>query len=160
MQTHLKRLGLQPGAFIPTNVLVTQRSNTVEAYLKDLDRQGYLLHLEVGGAGKAGAGKRARGGAGASQHPNGEAGADAKQFEWRWGPRAIAEIGEQAVARFVADFMVERRQEVLEVSSDEDEGLGRRRERGRGGRDNAEARMEKMLKGIETAAGGTLQDVR
>ena len=31
-------------------------------------------------------------------------GQDAHQYEWKWGPRADAEIGEQAVCEFMLDM--------------------------------------------------------
>ena len=39
-------------------------------------------------------------------------------YEWRWGARSHAEVGEDAIARFVADFMAER---ILRTARDDDD---------------------------------------
>ena len=73
---------------------------TIDVYLFQLMRQGYLERLKVGTTTGKGGNKRAR----ATQAPAG--GDDHLQaFEWRWGPRALTEVGERAVAQFVAEFI-------------------------------------------------------
>ncbi|KAN0088322.1 hypothetical protein V8E55_005379 [Tylopilus felleus] len=71
-------------------------------------------------------------------------------YEWRWGNRAHSEVGEQAVARLVGEFMVERKR-MVDVE-EEAEGA-----RGSGG---LEMQSETTVKAIERAAGGSLTDVK
>ncbi|TEB26424.1 hypothetical protein FA13DRAFT_1737355, partial [Coprinellus micaceus] len=91
--------------------------------MPDMDMRSFLrqLHLppgatserrSIGGdAGKPGAGsKRLR----ATQAPRREEeleGADGAggMFEWRWGPRAMVEVGERGVAEFVGDLVANAR---------------------------------------------------
>lgn len=71
-------------------------------------------------------------------------------FEWKWGTRAIAEIGEEGVGAFVVDFM----------DSIEREREDRREEYSRGNsrkeRERIEKRKEKLFAAIGRAAGGGL----
>ena len=164
LRSHLKRLRLTPTANIPYTANTPHHSLTVETYLAQLQRQGYLDRLRVGDAPKkAGVGKRARGGAAASQNPRGGDGADEAQWEWRWGPRAAAEVGEQAIAKFIGEFMVERSHGVdMDADDDDDEDDGQqtgraRREREKARQEEANAKLAKVMRGIERAAGGTLQ---
>ena len=90
-------------------------------------------------------------------------------WQWRWGPRAAAEIGEVAVGRSIAEFMAERasrgsagrgagpgRGASSGAGGEEgrDEELGRRRARAH--REEAQKRLAALLKGFEHAAGGDL----
>lgn len=78
---------------------------------------------------------------------------DNVQYEWRWGPRAHAEIGEQGVGHFLAEFMAERSSaEEAEVSDDDDDAAERQQ--------TQKKKVEKRYRGIETAAGSALSDVR
>lgn len=83
-------------------------------------------------------------------------------WEWRWGLQAATEIGEAAIARFIAGFMAERVSEGAaggknagaggEDRSDEEVG-------GRGAislREDAQKRLTALLKGVELAAGRAL----
>jgi len=97
-------------------------------------------------------------GAGATQQPGGGYGSVDEEndvvWEWRWGPRAVAEIGEAAVARFVAEFIAECAGgdgAGGEEGSDEEVGVGRARVHG----DEAQ-RPKALLKGVELAAGRDL----
>jgi hypothetical protein len=56
----------------------------------------------------------------------------------------------------VAEFMVERM--AVEEGQDEEEGGGRRGEKAR--QEAAKKRLEGVLKGINRAAGGTLQEIK
>jgi hypothetical protein len=104
------------------------QSLTVNAYLAQLARQGYLDYSKVGDA-KSG-GKRSR--VPNASQTGGEEGVNG---EWRWGPRAHGEVGEQAVARFVAEFMAER------VADPE------------AGEEAQQKLLEAMLKGIQGVTG-------
>ncbi|EMD36010.1 hypothetical protein CERSUDRAFT_66377 [Gelatoporia subvermispora B] len=142
----LKRLSLSPTSPIPLAAHATKRAFSMDDYLKDLLKQGFLERTKVGEPARAG-GKRGR--VAASQGGPDEQGA----VEWRWGPRAHSEIGEKAVARFVAEFMVER----PAAEDDDAERRPRRREED----PTAKKRMEFMMRGIERAASGNpLSDVR
>lgn len=112
----------------------SHQSLTVHAYLTQLARQGYLDYSKIGDA-KSG-GKRSR-------VPNASQarGEEVNNGEWRWGPRAHAEVGEQGVARFVAEFMAERAAD-LEAGEEAQQKL-----------------LEAMLKGIKGVT-GELSDVK
>ena len=142
----LRRLRLNGTGEIPLTNQATHPSTTLDALLTQFIRQGYLERERVG-EGKAAKKKRGRTQVGTQ----GAAGHEDEVWEWRWGPRAAAEVGEQAVAQFVADFMVvvaPRNQNVADEEEDEE-------------RDQAEVEkeMNKMLEGIKKAAGNSLADV-
>ncbi|KAI9432402.1 MAGE-domain-containing protein [Lactarius indigo] len=163
----LRRLRFRPPTQIALPAHTPHRTLTFDAYLTQLQRQGYLDRTRIGASGAAQ--KRRRGGVGATQA--GGAGGEENDvvWEWRWGPRAAAEIGEAAVARFVAEFMAERasrggagagggpgRGTEGGAGSDEgsDEEVGGRRARTH--REEAQKRLAALLKGVEHAAGGEL----
>lgn len=112
----------------------THQSLTVNVYLTQLVRQGYLDYSRIGDV-KSG-GKRSR-------VPNATqaGGEESSNVEWKWGPRAHGEVGEQGVARFVAEFMAER------VADPE------------AGEETQQKLLEAMLKGIKGAT-GELSDVK
>jgi melanoma-associated antigen len=160
LRAHLKRLRLDSGTNIPYSTHATQQSQTVDAFLSQCQRQGYVERSRMGdaqgGTNKAGGGKRGR--AAAAK----QGGAEDAQYEWRWGPRASAEIGELGIARFVADFMVERKQHDGRVTEDEDEDDDprARREREKKRQAEAKSKLSKVMTSIERSAGGALSDVR
>ncbi|GBE88892.1 Melanoma-associated antigen G1 [Sparassis crispa] len=144
----LKRLRLSGSAHVPLSSQSTHQALTVDAYLTQLARQGYLDRNRVG---EQKGQKRGRVPA-ATQATQGEDGAN--NWEWRWGARARAEVGEKAIARFVAEFMVAK------TGGDETDGEGEGEE-GRARADVGEKkRFEIILRGIERAAGTALADVR
>lgn len=112
----------------------THQSLGVNVYLSQLTRQGYLDYSRIGDA-KSG-GKRSR-------FPNAsQTGAEeSHNGEWRWGPRAHGEMGEQGIARFVAEFMAER-------TADPETG-----------EEGQQKLLEAMLKGVKSAT-GELSDVK
>ncbi|EKM51401.1 uncharacterized protein PHACADRAFT_152114 [Phanerochaete carnosa HHB-10118-sp] len=145
LKAYLRRLRLNQNTPIPTNARLPHAAPTLEAFLWQCVRQGYLDLQRLGDA-KGGPKKRGRAPA-ATQVGNG--GDEAVVYEWRWGPRAQAEVGEQDVARFVADFMVERaRHEAAGGDTDEDEDAGETAE--------VKKMRERTMGGIERAAGGNL----
>ncbi|KAI0641676.1 MAGE family-domain-containing protein [Trametes meyenii] len=147
----LKRLQLPANAPVPLSSQSSAQALTIDAHLAHLARQGYLEKARIGGAGATGAGgagKRVR----ASQHAS-AAHDDSvlAAYEWRWGPRAHAEVGERAAALFVAEFMAGR---PGEDDGDED-AVGAPRDAG------AQKRVETLFRGIERAVSGVpLSDVR
>ena len=145
MRSSLRQLHLPPSLGSPVlfSSTSTSRCMSTDTFLFHLQRQGYLERRSIGGdAGKPGAGsKRLR----ATQAPRREGeegeGADGAggMFEWRWGPRAMVEVGERGIAEWVGEFMVEG------------EPVANARAR--------EARVAKMVEGVEKAAGGRLVQV-
>ncbi|KAI0942216.1 hypothetical protein AcW1_002900 [Taiwanofungus camphoratus] len=147
----LKRLRLPSGANVPQNGRSTNQSMTIDTYLTQLVRQGYLDRHHVGEAKGAG-GKRGRAPA-ASQAPTADDGASS--WEWRWGPRAMSEVGEKSIAQFVAEFMVERAMGQNDEDEDGERGARRREE------DATKKKFESIMRGIErAAAGAALSDIR
>ena len=134
MRATLKQLQLQPAESVHFDDKSTHQSLTVNAYLTQLVRQGYLDYSRIGDV-KSG-GKRSR-------VPNATqaGGEEGSNVEWKWGPRAHGEVGEQGVARFVAEFMAER------VADPE------------AGEETQQKLLEAMLKGIKGAT-GELSDVK
>ena len=112
----------------------THQSLTVNAYLTQLVRLGYLDYSRIGDV-KSG-GKRSR-----VPHATQAGGEEGSNVEWKWGPRAHCEVGEQGVARFVAEFMAER------MADPE------------AGEETQQKLLEAMLKGIKGAT-GELSDVK
>ena len=174
----LRRLRLRPPTQLALPAHSPHRTLNLDAYLLQLQRQGYLLRTHIGGGGGASQ-KRSRGRPGGATQQGSGGGEDSDvAWEWRWGPRAMAEIGEAAVARFVAEFMAERASSGAgagagagggggsgpgdraavgndggdgEASDDEVSGRGARARR-----EDAQRRLATLLKGVERAAGGEL----
>ncbi|KAI0696984.1 MAGE-domain-containing protein [Cerioporus squamosus] len=136
----LKRLQLPPSAPIPLSSQATNQSVTIDAYLAQLMRQGYIEKLHVGSTGKGAGAKRAR----ATQATQADD-AHLQAFEWRWGPRALGEIGEPGIARFVAEFMAG--QPGQEDDEDED-AVGASQD------EHTQKRVEVIFDGIRRAAAG------
>ncbi|KAF8063435.1 MAGE family-domain-containing protein [Lyophyllum atratum] len=143
IRTHLKHLGLPPSGQVIFSTQSTQKTQPIETYLSTLIRQGYLDRLQVGDSKKGGKSKgtkRAR-----MTQADEENGAT---YEWRWGSRAQSEVGEKAIAAFIANFMTG------DAGDDEEDEGGRNR------REGAATKLERMMKGIERAAGGQLADIK
>ncbi|TDL23424.1 MAGE-domain-containing protein [Rickenella mellea] len=167
MKKHLKSLRLPPSAQVNFTAKTTHKTMAIDAYLALLVRQGYLDKVRVAnlGASKPTQGKRGRG-------RNPTADDDSNNIEWKWGSRAQSEVGEVAIADFVAEFLVERMlhaQNVDEESSDDDDDdqRGNRRRGGnarKNGRQTQEEDKDKMLeamkKGVVLAAGGKLNELK
>ena len=170
----LRRLRLRPPTQLALPAHSTHRTVTFDAFLLQLERQGYLDRTRIGGAGGTSQ-KRSRGrGRGATQQGGVGGGEDSDvAWEWRWGPRAASEIGEAAVAGFVAEFLAERTSRGVgagpggvggsstsggggDGDGSDEEGGGRR---GRAHREDAKKRLAALLKGIERAAGGNLSGI-
>ncbi|KAI0052835.1 MAGE-domain-containing protein [Auriscalpium vulgare] len=152
LQTVLRRLRLHPQTALAQPAHTTHGPITVDAYLAQLVRQGYLDCVRLGGPKGAKGTKRAR--AGADD-------ADGASSEWRWGPRAAAEVGEAGVARFVAEFMADRMggEAADGGESDDDMDAGQRRRVEKKRKEEAQKRLEGLARSIERAAGGELLDI-
>ncbi|KAK0189970.1 MAGE family-domain-containing protein [Armillaria mellea] len=144
LRAHLKKLRQPMSGSVMFDTHATHKSVSMEAYMNMIIRQGFVERMAVGDA-KKGKGKRVR----ATQGDD-DSGAT---YEWRWGNRAHSEVGEQAIAQFVAEFMVGEQ----EAEDDEDDGA---RARGKRRQDRAQNKVEKMAAGIERAAGGNLSDLK
>lgn len=134
LRAALRRLNLDED--VQLSGLSTHDKVPIDTFLAGLSRQGYIERTEVGETKKA-KGKRGR--------PTQAADDEGAQYEWRWAPRAQSEVGEQKIARFVGEFMAGEDEE-------EDESEAAQAE--------LQARLERIVKGIERAAGGTLSDVK
>ncbi|KAI0064965.1 MAGE-domain-containing protein [Artomyces pyxidatus] len=154
LRTILRRLRLHPTTQLELSALATHRTLTVDAYLSQLLRQGYLDRIRLGGANRGTQpGKRGRGVQ--SQADDGDT-----TWEWRWGPRAASEVGEAGIARFVAEFMAERMGGDQASDSEDDEADPAQRLKARKKRaEEAQKRLAALMKGIERGAGGELADV-
>lgn len=153
IRTHLRSLGLSSAVGVSSvsfTTSATHRSLPLDVYLTNLQRQGFIERLVIGDGkqGKAkGGNKRIR----ATQADED----DGNRYEWRWGNRALCEVGETAIAKFVAEFMVG---DVENDEDDEDEAPARR---GAARRKAAgDDKLTKMMAGVERAAGGKLADLR
>ncbi|KAN0078491.1 MAGE family domain containing protein [Tylopilus felleus] len=160
LRANLKRLRITNNGTIPSNAQSTHRSMHIDIFLQHLVRQGYLDRVRLGDV-KA-TGKR-RGRISATQG-SGNVEETPQAYEWRWGNRAHSEVGEQAVARFVGEFMVERKR-MVDVEEEEAEGArgsggGRRRGKQKQKEGGLEKQLETTVKAIERAAGGSLTDVK
>ncbi|KAH9840535.1 MAGE-domain-containing protein [Rhodofomes roseus] len=145
-----KRLRLGPSTQMPLSARSTAQLS-FDQLLSSFVRQGYLDRQRVGEPGK---GKRGRGPPAASQAPNGNATGE-EQWEWRWGPRAHAEVGEKFVTRFVAEFMVDMEMKGAAAESEEDADAEAERD------EEWRKRVERVYNAIERAAGGAaLQDIK
>ena len=131
----------------------------IDTFLQQLVRQGYLDRVRHGD--KSTTGKR-RGRVSATQG-NANTEDNPQAYEWRWGNRAYSEIGEQAVALFVGEFMVERTR-MGDMEEEEEEGAGgsgaRRRGKQKQKEGDMEKRLEAVVKAIERAAGGNLMEAK
>ena len=166
----LRRLRLRPAVQLALPAHSPHRTLTLDAYLSQLQRQGYLDRTRIGaGGGGAGGTSQKRGrGRGATQQGGGGGDDNDAAWEWRWGPRSIAEIGEAAVARFVAEFMAERASGgggAMGSAAGDGGGDGEVSDevgsahRARAHREESQKRLAALLKGVERAAGGDLAGV-
>ncbi|KAF5375853.1 hypothetical protein D9615_008195 [Tricholomella constricta] len=140
LRAQLQQLGLPPAGHVNFSAQSTHKTQSVETYLSTLIRHGYIDRTQVGDTKKGKGAKRAR-----MTQADEENGAT---YEWKWGSRAQSEVGEKAIAKFIAEFMVGDAGD-----DDEDEG-------GRDRREGAGSKLERMARGIERAAGGQLTDVK
>ena len=130
---------------------------SLDAYLAHLQQNGFLDRQQVGdhAAEKKGTGKRIM----ATQAEDAE---QDRTWEWRWESRAACEVGEEGIAKFVAEFM--------DGNADADEhehaegnaagGAGRSRAGGAAAGNGREDKLKRMLAGVEKAAGGKLAERR
>jgi hypothetical protein len=156
LRAHLKRLGLSSNESISMNTQSTHKSLPIDTYLGQLMKQGYIDRIKLGDP-KAAGGKRGR--APAATQANQD---ETQAFEWHWGHRSYSEIGEQAIATFIAEFMVERNRDEDVEDDDEDGKAARSRGKGRAGAEDGggDKKLKTVYGAIERAAGGNLSDVK
>lgn len=87
---------------MPTDTIA--HPSTLQSLLSQMLRQGYLETVKTNVA--TGAVSR-RGGVGRSAGNSRGEGGIVETIEWKWGPRAEVEIGEEAVANFVRDVYID-----------------------------------------------------
>ncbi|KAL1662948.1 MAGE family-domain-containing protein [Schizophyllum commune] len=137
LRAALRRLNLDEE--VQMSGLATHEKLPIDTFLGHLARQGYIERTAVGEPSKKGKGaKRGR--------PTQGADDEGAQYEWRWGARALCEVGERKVAQFVGEFMAG--------------GDGEEEEESEAAQAEMEARRDRIVKGIERAAGGALMDVK
>ena len=151
LRKHLKSLhlpsnpSLRPIRYTASS---TTRCQNIDGYLSHILKQGYLDRQQVGdvGAKKGGKpGKRLR-----TQAEDREEG---RTYEWRWGPRAFSEVGEEYIGKFIAEFMVSS-------EADQEEGAAAAAATSAAARAKEKALVEKMYVGVEKAAGGKLMALK
>jgi len=181
LRAQLKGLKLQANTEIPLPPHFTQKHITLDALLSLLIKQGYLDRQRTASSG-APSHSQAPGtqrGRGRQSRVTGDEDSETV-YEWRWGSRAQAEMGEMGTAEFIKEFMGETWRDLeggaAEVEEDQDadeeQGRGSTRRKGKGrsnaaagaGREGAEARrnkyMDRMMKDITRAAAGSLTEVQ
>ncbi|KAG0696332.1 MAGE-domain-containing protein [Suillus ampliporus] len=156
LRANLKRLCVTSTGSISMNTQSTHKSLPIDTYLGQLVKQGYLDRIKPGET-KVPGGKRGRAPAATQANPD-----ETQAFEWHWGHRSYSEIGEQAIATFIAEFMVERNRD--DDAEEDDQEDGRTQGRGKGRAGAGDGRGDKKLKSvygaIERAAGGNLSDIK
>ncbi|BGP49261.1 hypothetical protein JCM10450v2_005144 [Rhodotorula kratochvilovae] len=149
--SYLRRLSLTPSTPLPLSLQSPHPTSLdLSAFLNALVRGQYLERAKIGGAGAGTQGGTQAGGArtqaSRTQRTN-AAGEKAESgdpsIEWRWGPRAEAELGEKGVARFV---------ERVFLSQSDGDGRKRARAGDRFVREVARAAGVKELAGTEGRA--------
>lgn len=151
LRRYLKSLRLTSNPAIHVvkfNASSTVRAINLDGYLSNLLKQGYLDRQQVGADANR---KGKRGGVGSKRlRTQAEDLEEGRVYEWRWGPRAHCEVGEQNIGRFVAEFMIESTEH-----EEEAEGGGRR-----AAPKKRQELLKKMYTGFEKAAGGNLADLK
>jgi hypothetical protein len=166
----MKRLGLADATVLPLDPSAAHPGSiTFGSYLNILQRQGYLEKTK-----SAIAARTQPNGTQATQNPRGRGRPETtdqqdSSSEWRWGARAEVEIGEKALAKgFIAEMYKpkersggqEQQQTTTSASTSSSSTEAARK------RVEAEARKmvnlepKKIVKRIEQAAGGKLQDAK
>jgi len=159
LRGHLKTLHLPPNVKLPFKTqTVESLSNTVstETFLANMVKQGYLDKIKA--IAPAPSGSQAPNKPSNSKRPrNTHANAQEKNdaFNWRWGARALAELGEKAIVEFLTSFMVDKKELIGEDEEDEEGGtpgnVARYRER-------RKEEAENMRKSIIKAAGTLMKE--
>ncbi|KZT33118.1 MAGE-domain-containing protein [Sistotremastrum suecicum HHB10207 ss-3] len=154
LRGYLKRLHLPANASLsfPIYTVRPPKPPTIETLLTLFQKQSYLDKEKTSAAG-GNTGKKGRPSA-AAGNDDGDA-----AFQWKWGPRALAEISEKAVAEFVVDFMLEKRRGEIEEEEEEDNITdAERAKRRKAKEDKLQKIKDHMTESVRRDAGGTLAD--
>ncbi|KAG8994802.1 hypothetical protein FRB90_000339, partial [Tulasnella sp. 427] len=100
LKRQLKSFHLYFNSTLPSPTYSSQDEKTLFEHLSDMIKQSYLdrVRVQVPGGTTVQGGTRRKSRKAADEDEEG-------LFEWRWGSRAHAEIGEQNVAEFICEFM-------------------------------------------------------
>jgi MAGE family len=116
LRGYLKSLRFPPNAKLPFKTQMVESLKTpasIETFLSNMVRQGYLDKIKSSAPGsQVPKNKRPRGSTGNENKEN---------HSWKWGLRAIEEIGEEGIMDFITTFMVEKH-ELIEVVEDCEDG--------------------------------------
>lgn len=114
LQNHLKRLDLRYDTKLPLSpTAVRPDKQTLSTFLQALIRQQYLERTKLASGAKAKSGasqaastqtQRVRSTQATQKQAAEEGLGGDPNSEWRWGPRALREFGEDGVASFIKDF--------------------------------------------------------
>ena len=137
LRKQLRKLHLDDNSSIHLTTQSTQPSLTLTPLLNSFLRQSYLEHINIASKSNTKGKKRSRNVA--STQGGSQADVNHDDWEFRWGPRAKAEVGEVGVANFLAEFMATR------IPLDADDGSKKAQ---------LQRRVEAMMGGIQKAAGG------
>ena len=137
LRKQLRKLQLDDKTTIHQSTQSTQSSLTLTPLLNSFLRQSYLEHINIASKSNTKGKKRSRNIALSQGGSRGDT--NHEDWEFRWGPRAKAEVGEVGVANFLAEFMATR------IPLDADDGSKKAQ---------LQRRVEAMMGGIQKAAGG------
>ena len=154
LRKHLKTLRSSPTDTILFPPSSTHRSMTIDTYLTSFVKQGYLDKAKVDNGLPRAATQRKRGRNSRDDDDENAA------FEWRWGSRADAEIGEVAVGQFIAQFTVERMLDEMAMNGRAGSSGGDVPRDTRATSEEIEGMLEVVDDNIEKAAGGVLREIR
>ncbi|KAG9010638.1 hypothetical protein FRB90_007760 [Tulasnella sp. 427] len=118
LKRQLKSFHLYFNSKLPSPTYSSQDEKTLFEHFSDMIKQNYLdrVRVQVPGGTTVQGGARRKSRKAADEDEEG-------LFEWRWGSRAHAEIGEQNVAEFICEFMQRTwLDEQKQLLGEEDEG--------------------------------------
>ncbi|KAG9005554.1 hypothetical protein FRB90_010310 [Tulasnella sp. 427] len=169
LKRQLKSFHLYFNSKLPSPTYSSQDEKTLFEHLSDMIKQSYLdrVRVQVPGGTTVQGGARRKSRKAADEDEEG-------LFEWRWGSRAHAEIGEQNVAEFICEFMQrtwldEQKQLLGEDEGDEQPTTSRRGKNTRNTKSRVEKEAEleekadkygeRLLKDVTRVAGSELTKV-
>ena len=127
LKNQLKQFHLHWTTKFPLPPYQSVKEISLEDYLSQLVKQNYLdrVRSELPGA----TASQNKGRRKSRLDDNGEEGV----FEWKWGTRAHAEMGEESIAQFMADFMhtrwLEEQRQIVQEEEEEEEAAARNKKR-------------------------------
>lgn len=172
--SYLRRLSLTPSTVLPLSLASPHPTSiTLSVSLNTLVKEQYLERAKTattgatqatqqgGATGRGGAGGRTQGPS-RTQRTNAQgdkAESGDPGIDWRWGPRADAELGEVGVAHFVERIFLAQSSAQGDADDGEQEGAGERKKKGEKlRREVARAAGVKELAGTETRKAAVERD--